>query len=180
MVKNDNSILKEMDSQIRTSFSKVKEELDDHLQALNENTLEVQSTQEAVGELEEKMTKLQERVDDIHMMVSHLIRTERIDLDYEEQKVFLVLYAFEGKASLSLSDIANKSGLEELTVRDILYALMEKGVEIVEKDIDGRSFYKMHSEFKDLQTKEGLVEIDEDVRAEIFNSNLNSFFFKDD
>ena len=55
---------KHQDEQIKTAFTKVKEEMTDHLDAINENTNEINSTSNYVKELEKKINKLNEKIED--------------------------------------------------------------------------------------------------------------------
>lgn len=48
---------------VRVSFSKIKEELEDHLLAINENTNEIASNYEYICMLESKIERLTQRVD---------------------------------------------------------------------------------------------------------------------
>lgn len=62
-----------IDENIRVSFSKIKEEMEEHLQTINESTDEIQQNYEYLMDLEKKMDKLSEKVEQIQLMVKELL-----------------------------------------------------------------------------------------------------------
>ncbi|MBT3406930.1 hypothetical protein HN419_07280 [Candidatus Woesearchaeota archaeon] len=167
--------LKLIDFRLKASFEKVKEELDEHLQSINEGSGEIQNVQDNLAEVESKIDKLDSRVEELQLMISDLTKTD-VDLKADEQKVFLALYMYESKTPLSYSDIARKTNLEELEVKSVMACLMTKGVELIHEVVDGKLYFRLHPDFKELQAKESVITIDEDVKSELMNSSLNSYF----
>ncbi|GAF77674.1 unnamed protein product, partial [marine sediment metagenome] len=115
----------------------IKKEFEEHLQAINENTNEIQSNYEYLSKIENKINKLTERLDQIQLFLqsnSNFIidRIENFEikpLTRNEQYVFLVLYALEDeKGIVSYLDIAKKTGFPESLVRDYMTSIIEKGV----------------------------------------------------
>ena len=53
-------------------LSEVKDELEDHREAINENTNEVQSNYEHILRVENKIDKMQERIEEMTLMVAKL------------------------------------------------------------------------------------------------------------
>jgi len=147
----------------------IKKELGEHLQAINENTNEIQSNYEYFNRIENKINKLTERIDQIQFFLqSHgdfiADRTEAFEikpLTRKEQYVFLVLYALEEeKSAVSYHDIAKKTGFTEPLVRDYITSIIEKGVPIIKRYINNRVYLKLDKEFKRLQAKENILCID--------------------
>ena len=50
----------------KVSFSKIKEELDVHLDSINENTNEINANFEHILKVEQKVDKLSEKFEEIH------------------------------------------------------------------------------------------------------------------
>lgn len=160
ILKKDSSHkLEEIDRKIRSAFNSVKGEMDDHLTAINENTEELQEHKSHFSELELRFEKLQEKVDDIHMMLAALTAKEKgFVLTDSEKAVFMVLYSIE-QTPLSYSDIAIRTGLTELSVKAHIYSMISKGIPITERQIDGQSFFRLDKKFKELQAKENILKI---------------------
>lgn len=151
------------------ALDEVKKQFEDHLQAINENTVEIQSNHSYLSDLDLKLNKLSERIEQIQLFLKRnsnfnadaIESFEIRPLSRKEQYVFLVLYALEDeKGSASYWDIARKTGFAETLVREYLTSIIEKGVPIVKKYINGRAFLKLDKEFKRLQAKENILMID--------------------
>ncbi len=156
---------KALDINLRNSFQKIKDELEDHLQTLNENTKEIENNYEFLCELDNKIAKLTERIDDIHLMMTKIMNqaSDQISLTEDEQKVFLILYTFGEETLLSFSDIARKLNMPELLVRKAISSMMIKGIPIIEKQIDKDSFFEIDSKFKEEQATKNIIKIDEKI-----------------
>jgi hypothetical protein len=158
--KEDLSQLQELDRRIKGAFKAVKEEMDDHLISINENTSEMQEQSSHLDELESRFEKLQEKVDEIHLMLSKMTSEKKeFSLSDAEKNVFMVLYAIE-HTPLSYSDIAMRTGLTELVVKAHIFSMINKSVPILERTIDGQSFFRLDKKFKELQAKENILKID--------------------
>lgn len=142
----------------------IQEELDEHLNAINENSNEISQTSDNVAELEEKFEKLKEKVDEIHYMLSKLTKQEDYDLNENEKKVFMVLYAIE-QTPLSYSDIAVRTNLTELAVKAFIFSLINKGIPIMETRLGSQRYFKLDKGFKDLQAKENVLKIEQRLRT---------------
>jgi len=159
--KNDMSKLEEIESHIKGAFNSVKEEMDDHLTSINENTDELQQQKNHINELEMQFDKLQEKVDEIHMMLSKLTQNKDFTLTDSEKNVFMVLYSIE-QTPLSYPDIAMRTGLTVLAVKAHIFSMINKGIPILERQIDAQSFFRLDKKFKELQAKENVLKIDMD------------------
>lgn len=151
------------------ALNAVKKELKEHLQAINENTNEIQSNYEYLSKIENKINKLTERIDQIQFFLQSknnfvVDRIENIEikpLTRKEQYVFLVLYALEDeKGAVSYLDITKKTGLTEPLVRDYITSIIEKGVPIIKRYINNKVYLRLDKQFKRLQAKENILCID--------------------
>lgn len=141
--------------------------MDDHLSSINQNTSEVQSTQGALAELDAKIEKLSERLDELFMMLTpeKSIDFSSIKLTRQEQEVFLVLHASE--TPLTPSQVGAKIGLGRQLAAQYLYNLQLKGVPMMARNWNGELFYALELKFKDLQARKNLLRIAPDVQKRI-------------
>ncbi|MBR9692447.1 hypothetical protein GOV07_00770, partial [Candidatus Woesearchaeota archaeon] len=99
-----------MNTGIKSAFSKVKEEMDQHLDTINGNTNEIQSCYEYLAELDAKMEKLSERLDDLQFKLEpEQEEYFDISLSHREQEVFMVLYVREDP--ITTSEVAKRLGM---------------------------------------------------------------------
>ncbi|MBL7054175.1 hypothetical protein ISS05_00265 [Candidatus Woesearchaeota archaeon] len=150
-------------------LNEIKNQSEEHLRAINENTNEIQSNYGYISEIENKMHKLTERIDQMQLFLQSnsnfvMDRIENFEikpLTRNEQYVFLVLYALEEeKGFVSYLDIARKTGFTESLVLDYVASVIEKGVPIIKRYINSKAYLKLDKDFKRLQTKENILCID--------------------
>ncbi|MFC1753546.1 hypothetical protein ACFL96_09175 [Thermoproteota archaeon] len=168
--------LTELHKQLKSSFSTIKEEMEEHLQSINDNTTEIQQNADVLYELDNRIAKLEERMEDIHIMFKRIIHTTKvaIELSPEEQKVFLILYTHD--TFLSAEQIAERFAIPVETVLDCLLSMGDKGVPVDKETLNDELFYKLEPEFKSLQAKEQLIDIDTAITRQYQNKLLNKFF----
>lgn len=157
--------LKDFEGKLKKAFSKVKEELSNHLETINENTNEFQANYEYICEINSRIDKLNEKIDDIQVMLSKIVNT-KIKKQYDEKffvepltinekQVFKVIYAADKK--LKYSDIAKQTNMSQSLVRTYVTNLIEKGVPITKEYVQGKPLIALNLEFKELQAKKNLV-----------------------
>ena len=158
----------ERDKKLKGAFHKIKEDMDEHLQAINENTNEITSNYEYICEIERKIDKLSERLDEIQMFVEknysiELSKRNRFDvkkLNRKEQDVFLIIYTLEEeKGSLTYHDIAEKLDISEQLAGAYVTSLIEKGVPIMKTYVNTKPYLRLDPIFKTLQTKENILQL---------------------
>jgi hypothetical protein len=168
--------LSQVQKQLKSAFSKVKEEFADHLDAINENTNEIQANYEYLCEIDSKIDKLAERIDEISMLVqeknsplpSHNRMYSVLPLTSREQEVFLALYTLEEeKSQVSYLDIGRRLALTELLVRSYITNLIEKGVPIIKKYMNNSVYLNIDKTFKHIQAKENLLGINQTISEKI-------------
>ena len=140
--------------------------MDEHLQSINENTNEITSNYEYITELEAKVEKLTERLDQMQNAI-HSISQKPVTtvakikpLTREEEEVFIILYTLqEEKGSVTFTDIAKKTDFSEELVSDRINSMIEKGIPITKKFINSEPYLRLDKDFKTLQAKENVLKI---------------------
>ncbi len=163
----------DMNKNIRHAFSKIKEEMEDHLQAINENSSETQSVYDYIAEVEEKIDKLNERIDTLHLMFRSL--RPDYELSKKEKKVYLIINSIGEKSALSYADVSRKLNMNELEVRSCVASMIEKGIPILVSEIEGKTFFNIDKKFKDIQERENILNIEEDISKGLFERPLEHF-----
>lgn len=136
----------------------MREELDDHFAAINENTNEIQSNYAYVQKLENKIDQVLARLDRVEMLLEGQAQRPSIKpLTHAEKQIFLVLYTEE--APLTYSGIAGFTGCSEALVKHHIADLIEKGVPIVKSYFNGNPFLKLNPKFKEQQAKENIINL---------------------
>ena len=116
---------------VKRSFLKVKDELDDHLEAINSNTAEVQSLYDYLSVIEQRIDKLSDRLDEFLLPVSNL--------SLREQELFLFLYT--ASKPFSARELASSLGLSVPVVHSLISSLRSKDIPVLNvKDDNGFSF----------------------------------------
>ncbi len=157
--------IKTHDNIVRLSFQRVKEELSEHLDAINENTSEIQSNFEHMQELETKVDKLNEKFDKIlHLLQETSIEKETYTVEpltLREQEVFIALYTKE--SALSYHQISQRTGLPIDLIKHIIQTMISKGVPIIKRFLDDELVLEIDSEFKQTQTKQNILQLNEQI-----------------
>jgi predicted transcriptional regulator len=159
--------LDELKKRVKRSFSAVKEEMDDHLYSINRNTDEIHEVYEYLSELDSKLEKLSERMDQFEMQTRPNTVPQGIDepLTRREQEVFMAIYTAEKR--VNVADIARQLGYTEKMVTNYLYDLVSKGVPIVKECSKGEMQLSLNAQFKDVQAKQNVLQIEESVAKEL-------------
>ena len=153
---------------LRQEFTKIRYEFEEHLQAINENTNEIAANYEYISEVENKLGRLAERVDNMQMFLEsnfNVAVEKRNDFDVKrlnrrEQEVFLVIYTLEEeKGGVSYYDIALKLGISEQLAGNYVTSIIEKGVPIIKRYINSKPYLRLDPAFKTLQAKENILQL---------------------
>ncbi len=159
-------------SKIKAEFAKTRHGMEEHLQTINENTNEIAANYEYICEVENKLDKLSERIDQIQMYlassgmdISSMDITKRNPFDVKrlnrrEQEVFLVIYTLEEeKGAVTYADIAQKLAISEQLAGNYVTSIIEKGVPVIKKYINSKPHLNLDPEFKTLQAKENILQL---------------------
>jgi hypothetical protein len=171
-LKQNSSTAKEhinsVDDKLKKTFVKIKEELNDYRESINQNTNEIQGNYEYTCRLESKIDKLSERVDELSMFIQQLTGREKeyerfsvSSLTTKEQEIFLTIYMSERE--ISYKDLARKTGLTENLVVCYVTNLITKGVLITKRYFENEILLGVDKEFKEVQAKHNILNINESV-----------------
>lgn len=160
---------KKLKEELSIAFSQIREELEEHLDAINENTNEVQANYGYLSELDNKINKLNEKIEEIQLILSRLTgKKVHFKADYDidpltsdEQTVFLAVYT-EDKP-ISYMELARKVSKPLALVRNYITNLIEKGIPINKTYIKGRPHIMLDENFKRLQAKKNIVGINQQI-----------------
>lgn len=161
------------EQQIKTAFKKIKEEMTEHLESINENTNEIQSSSEYLCEIDDKIEKLTERIEEISIFIgmnkSYYELTNPVQsLTINEKEVFMVFYTLgEEKGYITYEDIAKKLGLTEQLAMSYTTSIASKGVPIMKRYIDNKAHFRLNPDFKRLQAKENFLNIDKSATQKL-------------
>lgn len=164
------SKLVELNSRISIAFSEVHEEFQEHLESINENTTEIQSNYAYLCELDNKITKLNERIDDIHVLLSEMTgkKLKKVpsfnDIDpltKMEKNVFLNIYAEENP--ITYYELSKRMNMSISLTRQYVLNLLEKGIPIQKIYVQTRPHILLDKRFKNLQAKENILRIEQRI-----------------
>ncbi len=142
---------------VKNSFSKVKEELDNHLESINKNTEEISACYEFLTLLESRLDKLSERLERVELFLSPYGGLSNVSLSRKEQEVFLALYSNKECSVFELSSMVEEP-VE--VVLESIQGLCSKGIPVTRSVCRGVPKYSLNPVFKELQAKHSLVRID--------------------
>lgn len=139
---------------VRDAFLKVQDESDEHLDSINQNTNEIQSLQEVCSELDCKIDKLGERLDDIQLLLENVGLVQKSEFDFakkieltkSEHEIYDLL--INSTDELTYLNISHNTGFDQDSIKSILSRLVEKGVPIVQKFLNNIAYISVHEEFK--------------------------------
>jgi len=147
------------------SFEQIEEQFEDHLEAINENTNEIQSNFEYICELDRKIDKLGEKIDQLAMLMrrqagedSGAKKFEIRPLTKKEKEVFYALYVLtEGRKFTTYREISKRVCYSESLVSSYITSLIEKGVPVIKKYANRTAYLSLGTEFREVQAKENIA-----------------------
>lgn len=143
---------------LKAACEAIREEIDEHLDAINQITRETACVYDVISELDFKVEKLAERLDRLEMFLRpETFKPTFLSLTHREQEAFAVIYSSE--ESLTALEIGRRLGFSEDMVKTHVTNLIAKGVPILQR-LGGESFY-LERNFKALQARENVLHIDE-------------------
>lgn len=164
---------------LKKAVEELKEQVEDHLLSINQNTNEIQSNYAYSLKIDPKLNKLAERIEEISMLNGlnkHQKIPEMPKLTIVEKEIFLTLYTqCEEKEYTTYKKIAKAINLSETLIMNYITILIEKGIPIIKSYSDDSTKIKLSSYFKTLQTKKNILKINHDFSKQ---SVLNPFIEK--
>lgn len=145
------------------ALQQVKEELEDHLNAINENTDEIQCNYDLLRQLNAKIDKLTERLD----LLQSIITNENVEqekdftispLTKKEKSVFQALYELaHEKESVTYEELARRACMTDQLVAQYIKNLIEKGVPVWKKHAAGKVHLTLDPDFVLEQAENNVV-----------------------
>ena len=160
----------EISKALKLVLGSINEDLEEHLFSINENTSEIQQTSSYAYELDNKISKLNERIDEIYLILSKMTGKkinktpafEDIDpLTEKEKLVFLNLYTEE--KPITYLDLAKKMNMSIESTREYILNLIEKGIPIQKTFKNTRPYIYLDFKFKNLQAKKNILKIEQKI-----------------
>ncbi len=146
-----------MKTPFHESLKLVRDNIEEHLNAINENSSEIQSLFDFLHDLEIKIDKVTARLDCLQIEHGHKCKINIKPLNNVEKQVFLVLYT--SNLSLAVKDIAEKVKLPIALVKEYLTSLSRKGIPVMRSYADKKLLVQIDPLFKEKQAKENLVNL---------------------
>ncbi len=172
-------------NKLKAAFDKIKREFNDHLDAINANTNEIQVNHEQLCGLEMRVDRLNERIDETNMILSNILealniqgcnrtrilrgskRYEVMELTGKEKEIFLTIYDLEERGFTTYEDIAKKSSYPRQLVIGYITNLIAKGVPIIKRPYKNSSKLNIEKGFKEEQAKRNILDIDEQITQKV-------------
>ena len=162
----------ELSQQLKETFDGFKEELEDHLTAINENTNEIQSNYELISQLSQKLDMMEERLESVELMLNNQQTPQKIEkLSKKEEKIFMVLYR-EEKNYMSYSAVGAALFISETSARYYISLLTNKGVPIIKKTHNNKTYIKLNSHFRAEQAKQNILGLSPDTTLDMFDQKI--------
>lgn len=137
-------------------LASIRNALEEHLNAINENTSEIQAMFDYLQEVETKIERLSQRLDQLQLQ-QETKEKSITPLTRIEQQVFLALYTEE--IPLSYYEIAVKTQLPLAVTQETVAALARKGVPLVRSFVNEQLFLRLEPKFKEKQAKENVINL---------------------
>jgi hypothetical protein len=158
------------------SLKKIREELDDHLAAINESTEEIEMNYSYLIDIDQRLKFLEKKVDSIFSMLAQLTnqhpkqKLKKIRINENEQELFLLFY--QTQRAIDYEFMRKSLKKSEPYVRACISSLVEKGVPIKKHFINRKAYFVLDSAFKELQTKKGIVNIVKTLTLDCFDQSV--------
>ncbi len=146
---------------LKGKFKSVNDELDSHLDSINQNSNEIQTNYEYTAELESRIEKLSEKVDELQMQLNPHINSYQYTngpLSKKEQDFFMNLYTIEDR--IPMVELAKTAGLTLELCEMMICSLENKNIPIIKQVVDGKLYLSLEYTFKDLQARKNVLKID--------------------
>ncbi len=166
--------LKKIEQKLKNSFNRVKEELDEHRDSINANTEEIQLNYEYVVKLENKIDILEQRIEQVYLMLSAI--SEKLNLGFLSEKkkfkdniwltnrekvVFKALFnlCYE-QGPVTMFDLVKETDFPENMIKECLISISKKGVPILIREVNETTYYELDQDFIKLQKSEGIIKLE--------------------
>ncbi len=144
--------IKDIHKVLHDSLVKVKEEMEDHLEAINSNTNEIMSNYEYLCQIDARLAKVEEKIDDL-LLASGIHATSRYHdfkmprLTKNEQELFDFLVAQE--RVISYRELAFKLALSQTLLSDYMAGLIAKSIPVSKRYSGSDILVSLDPKFQD-------------------------------
>jgi predicted RNase H-like nuclease (RuvC/YqgF family) len=168
----NNTKFEALKESLKGAFKQIKVEFNEHLETINQNTTEIQGLFDYISEVEQKIDKLNERMDEIQMSINPDMTYEQfqVELTHREQEVFMVLYAEQQK--ITPMEMARKLGFTDEMVHRYIYNLITKGIPIIKHFEKDEMHLTLDVKFKDLQARRNVLKINESISRQLMSEKV--------
>jgi hypothetical protein len=129
---------------LRVSFAKLKVELNEHLDSINQNTAEITQVYEYLQKVESRIDKLEEKLDAI---LTVLEPQESLDVGSLTTRQKEVLQALYTHSSLSVEQLVRYVALPSSMIVELLQELLTRSLVVVH----AQSQYALHEKARENQ-----------------------------
>jgi DNA repair exonuclease SbcCD ATPase subunit len=147
--------------ELRVVFSKIKEEFEDHLESINQNTIEIQSSFEYLSRIANRLEKIEQRLARLETDVPREEPQETVILTRDEEEVYaLLLESARQRQLLDYEQIARKINVSKTFCAHLVVNLVDKGVPIIKKFSNGEVLLEIEQSFLERVPLINVVTID--------------------
>ncbi|MBW3013698.1 hypothetical protein KY335_00480 [Candidatus Woesearchaeota archaeon] len=164
-------------SEAAKAIAELREELDDHLQAINDNTAEVELNYTYLLDMNKRLKFIESKMQVFEKILSKLTsekicetKKAKIKISKQEQDVFMAFYHSE--SALTYEDICDSMGKSESFVRCFINSLIEKGVPITKHIIKRKTYFLLDPAFREMQTKQNILNIEKTLTLDCFDQSI--------
>jgi septal ring factor EnvC (AmiA/AmiB activator) len=137
--------IEQIEQGVRASFAKIKYELDEHLDSINQTTTEVTQSYEYLQKLESRIDKLEEKLDAILTVLEPQQPLEVGTLTTRQKEVLQALYTH---TSLSVEQLVRYVALPSSMIVELLQELLTRSLVVVTE----QGQYALHEQIRDTDT----------------------------
>ncbi|MCK4670093.1 MAG: hypothetical protein KAT43_02725 [Nanoarchaeota archaeon] len=165
--------------EVAKAVEELRQELDEHLQAINENTSEVEMNYTYLIDMNKRLKFLESKMHVFEKILTKLTsekisesKPKKIKITKQEQDVFMIFY--QSESALTYLDISEALRKSESFVRYFINSLIEKGVPITKHLIKRKTYFILDPAFKELQTKKNILNIEKTLTLDCFDQSIVS------
>lgn len=163
---------------IDNDMQTIREELDDHLLSINENTQELEAQYSHMKAMDKRLKSLEEQFAKINDVLAKLMpnemkqqqEQEKITVTAQEEKVFTALY--QADSLVSYDDLTSVCDRSLSFVRSTMNRLIEKGIPVVQETVKRKTMFMLEPKFKEQQVKYGIVAIERALTLDAFDQRI--------
>lgn len=160
----------------KNEIESMRDELEDHLSSINENTSEIETNYSYLMDIDQRLALLEKKVNGIFDMLAEITRQNvklsnvKIRIIESEQDLFMVFYTAD--KALDYAFLCEKLNKSESYVRNCLNNLITKGVPIKRVNIKHKAYFLLDAAFKELQTKKNILNLSKTLTLDCFDQKI--------